>query len=142
MKPLPDSDVPVVDAQTGLMTRDWYDYFLILDRAKPVAIQLKYGTTIQTDASSGDVFFIDFTDGTSFTIAAPKNGIPGQIITYVIRNFSGGAPGGISWETPAFRTAFGTLPNDGFSRSVEFVYDGSNWTETFRAPSPGDVPNE
>jgi len=31
MRPLPDSDVPVVDPQTGLMTRDWYDYFLELD---------------------------------------------------------------------------------------------------------------
>lgn len=32
LPPLPDSETPVIDTQTGLMTREWYNYFVFLRR--------------------------------------------------------------------------------------------------------------
>jgi len=118
------------------MTQDWYDFFRELARKSVTA--LTYGTTINTNTATGDNFSITATNGTAFTIAAPTNPVAGQTITYTIRNASGGALGAITWNAVFKMPAF-TLPANGFSRSVSFIYNGTNWVQRFQ--SAADVPN-
>jgi hypothetical protein len=99
-----------------------------------------YGTTVTVDAAQANYFRLTVTDGVAFTIAAPANPSTGtpQKITLMIRNTSGGALGAITWNA-VFKMVAWTSPANGFSRSISFVYDGTNWVETFR--SAADVPN-
>src|SRR5262245_33238562 len=135
-RPLPSPEVAVVNPDSGLITRDWYDYFIELGR--PSVTTLPYGTTIATDARSGENFTITATNGTGFTISAPTNPVTGQVITYTIRNTSGGALGAITWNS-VFKMAAFTAPATTNSRSISFVYNGTNWVERFRSAS--DIPN-
>lgn len=101
-------------------------------------VALTYGATIATDASLGNEFDITATNGTAFTISNPTNATDGQVITYTIRNTSGGALGAITWGT-AFKMAAWTSPATANSRSITFRFDGTNLVEISR--TPGDVPN-
>ena len=99
---------------------------------------LTYGTVIATDASLANTFSITATDGVAFTISAPTNLVAGKQITYVVRNTSGGALGAITWNA-IFKMAAFTSPATANSRSITFVYDGTNLVEVSRTPA--DVPN-
>jgi hypothetical protein len=102
-------------------------------------IVLTYSATIATNASLGNVFSITVTNGTAFTISSPTNPLTGQRLAYIIRNTSGGAHGLITWGA-AFKTAAAALTvTTAFSKTIEFVYDGTNWVEVFR--SAADVAN-
>jgi hypothetical protein len=98
---------------------------------------LTYGTTISTNTLLGNDFVITATDGVAFAIAAPTNagsfvdtGTHGQRITYTIRNTSGGALGTVTWNS-VFKMGAWVSPANGFSRSIEFRYNGTNWVELF-----------
>jgi hypothetical protein len=97
-----------------------------------------YSAAITFDASSGSVFIVTATNGVAFSIEAPIKLVVGQRITAVIKNSSGGALGAITWNAIFKKTAF-TSPANGFSRSIEFVYDGTNLVQVFQGAT--DVPN-
>jgi hypothetical protein len=83
-----------------------------------------------------------YTAGTgvaSFTVNAPtlNANSTGAMTTITIKNSSGGALA-VTWNA-AFKMATWTNPANGFSRTIAFVWNGSNWIEMSRTPV--DVPN-
>lgn len=99
---------------------------------------LTYGTTIATNASLANFFVVTVTDGVAFTMSAPLNATTGQIINYTIKNTSGGAVGAITWNA-VFKMGTFTTPATANQRSIQFLYDGTNWIETYKGVA--DVPN-
>lgn len=97
-----------------------------------------YSAAMTIDASKGSVFSVSATNATAFTFNAPTNGYASQQITVVVRNTSGAALGAVTWNA-AFKLAAWTQPASGFSRSITFEYNGTNWVEVSRTPV--DVPN-
>ena len=97
-----------------------------------------YGTSVAIDRSLGSTFRITATNNTAFTVANPTNAITGLPLMVVIRNTSGGALGTVTWDT-LYKLSTWTSPATANSRSITFVYDGTNWVEVNRAAS--DVPN-
>lgn len=105
----------------------------VLDRVTPT-----YTTPVVIDASLGNLFDITATNATPFTIGNPTTPVEGQVIAITVRNASGGALGGVTFDT-AYKLAAWTSPADTFSRSIVFKYNGTNWVEQSRTPA--DVPN-
>jgi hypothetical protein len=101
-------------------------------------VTVTYSAAMQIDASAGNRFSITATNNTAFTINIPLNPTSGQEITYTIRNTSGGALGAVTWDA-VFKLAAWTQPANGYSRSITYSYDGTNWLEISRTPA--DVPN-
>jgi|SRR5207302_8526744 len=102
-------------------------------------VVVPYLTPVAIDAWLGNLFDVTATDTNAFTIANPVNAdADGQRITITIRNTSGSTLGAVTWGT-LYKLAAWTSPNPGFSRSIDFRYDGSAWVEVSRTPS--DVPN-
>lgn len=98
-----------------------------------------YGASVAIDAVVANEHVITATNGTAFTIANPLYAVQaGQRITIKVKNASGGVLGAVTWGT-AFKLAAWTSPANGFSRSIDFRYDGANWVEVSRTPA--DVPN-
>lgn len=89
-------------------------------------------------ASSADIFEFNYNAGGASNINAPTDPFTGKVITVKVKNTSGGAIGVITWNAVFKMSAF-TNPANGFSRSVIFYYDGTNWIETHRTTA--DVPN-
>lgn len=101
-----------------------------------------YSATPTIDATLGNNFVVTVTDNVAFVIAAPLNPPPSglfQTIQLTIRNASGGAHGAGTWNA-VFKTS-GNVPAiaTGFSRTFGFVWNGTNWVETFRTAA--DVAN-
>jgi hypothetical protein len=99
---------------------------------------VEYAPSITFDAATGGTFIVTVTDNVNFTINAPVNGEISQRMLVVIRNTSGGAMGAITWNAAFKKTAF-TNPANAFSRSIQYVFDGTNWVEFSRGAA--DVPN-
>jgi hypothetical protein len=97
-----------------------------------------YGTSMTPDSSQANTLVITATDGVAFTINAPTNPATGKQITFMIRNATGGALGAATWNA-IFKMAAWTQPGTATSRSITFVYDGTNWVEISRTPA--DVAN-
>lgn len=97
-----------------------------------------YGPSVAIDAALGNDFDVTATNGRPFTVARPTNAVDGQRITITLRNASGGALGAVTWDT-VYKLATWTNPANGFSRSIDFTYNGTNWVEVGRTPA--DVPN-
>ena len=98
-----------------------------------------YSGTVAIDAWLANLYDVTVTDTNAFTIANPVNAdADGQRITITIRNTSGSTLGTVTWGT-LYKLAAWTSPSPGFSRSIDFRYDGSAWVEVSRTPS--DVPN-
>jgi hypothetical protein len=133
---LPDADTEVVNPDTGIMTVEWYDFFFDRDRARSAVVS--YSPSMTVNAGHASDFTITATNGTAFTIEAPRNPTSGQVITFTIKNASGGALGTITWDAVFKMPAF-TSPANGFNRSVTFAFDGTNWLQRYQ--SAADVPN-
>ncbi len=99
-----------------------------------------YGVTVTIDSSLGSTFAISANDGVAFTISNPTNPrtATGQRIEIIVRNVSGGVMGAITWGT-AYKLSAWTNPASANSRTIGFMYDGTNWVEVSRTPA--DVPN-
>jgi len=97
-----------------------------------------YGSTINIDAALGQIYTINATTGAGFNINDPSNSVLGHQITITIKNTSGGALGAVSWAA-LYKMATWTQPANGYSRSITFYYNGTNWIEYTRTNS--DVPN-
>jgi hypothetical protein len=101
-------------------------------------VVLAYSATIATDASLGNRFDISVTDAVAFTISNPTALTDGEMVTYTIRNITGGAIGAATWGT-TFKMAAWTQPATATSRSITFKYNGANLVEVSRTTA--DVPN-
>lgn len=97
-----------------------------------------YSAAMNIDSTVANVFTITATNATPFTINSPTGGEDGCYLTVTVRNTSGGALGAATWGG-LFKMAAWVNPATGFSRSITFHYDGTNWIEASRTPA--DVPN-
>lgn len=98
-----------------------------------------YAATMTIDPSLGNIFVITPTDAVAFTLGQPAlPALAGLVITITIRNTTAGALGAATWS-PAFKMATWAQPAAGFSRSITFYCDGTNWIEQSRTAA--DVPN-
>jgi hypothetical protein len=104
---------------------------------------LVYGPSIAIDASLANLFVVTITDAVAFVTAAPTNppaGSASQVITITYRNASGGAHGAGTWNAifKTQATVFSAIAN-GFSRSMSFRWNGTNWVELVRTAA--DIAN-
>lgn len=108
-------------------------------------VTVTYSAAPVIDASLGNFFVMTITNNTALVVAAPTNppsasGAVGQLIWFTVKNASGGAHGALTWNA-VFKTqatAFSAVAN-GFSRTVVFRWDGTNWVEMVRTAA--DVAN-
>lgn len=112
-------------------------------RITGILTTVTYGAAPVIDASLGNDFVMTITDAAAIVVAAPTNP-PGagitQDISFTVRNASGGAHGALTWNA-VFKTqatAFSAVAN-GFSRTVFFRWNGTNWVELVRTAA--DVAN-
>lgn len=100
-------------------------------------VTIAYSASMAIDSNLGAVFDITATNGVAFTINNPTNGYAGKRIWIKVRNTSGGALGAITWGgVTKVATA---SPANGFSRTWELTYDGTNWIQT--GGTFADIPN-
>lgn len=97
------------------------------------------GGIIYPDCSLSSQFLIDipFSSAAAFTIGNPQNATQGQRISIRIRALAAGVTT-ITWES-SYRRAAWTNPASGYSRTIDFIADGTSWIEASRTPA--DVPN-
>lgn len=93
--------------------------------------------TLTPNCGIGDAVIVTFTTGSSMGVAAPINAY-GKTLTITFKNTSGGALGSIVWNA-IYKLSAWTSPANGFSRSITFLFDGTNWVEINRTTA--DVPN-
>ena len=129
-------DVPLVDSR-GIFDPNWFSFFFNALRIR-APVTLDYGATIATDVSRGDIFIITATDTNAFTISAPTYPVKGQVVTYVIKNNSGGTLGTPTWDA-VFKMAAFTKPANGFNTTTQFHYDGTNWIQRYQ--NGANIPN-
>lgn len=65
--------------------------------------------------------------------------VPGQVFTLLISNASGGVINQPSFPSNVKLSAAFTVPASGYSRTITFMFDGTNYIEMYR--SAADVPN-
>lgn len=80
-----------------------------------------------------NAFRITATDGVAFVFGVPLFPPPAgfsETISITIRNASGGAHGAITWNA-IYKTSASPFPAiaNGFSRTIQFLWDGTNWVE-------------
>lgn len=97
-----------------------------------------YSASMSINAQLGNSFFIAASNTSAFTINSPSNGVTGQKINITISNTSGGVLGTVTWGA-TFKLASWTSPANGFNRSIQFEYNGTNWIEISRTAA--DVAN-
>lgn len=96
--------------------------------------------TIDTSVATGSLWQrITANAATAPTIGAPSTTVSGQRLTITIRNASGGAMGATTFNAIYKLGAAWTNPANGFSRSIEFMCDGTNFVEIGRTAA--DVAN-
>lgn len=105
-------------------------------------ITVTYSAAPVINAALGNFFVMTITDAVAIVVAAPTNppSGTGQMIWFTVKNGSGGAHGALTWNA-VFKTqatAFSAVAN-GFSRTVCFRWDGTNWVEMMRTAA--DVAN-
>lgn len=110
---------------------------------KQPLVTVTYSAAPVIDASLGNLFVMTITDAVAFVFAAPTNppsGTDAQEITITVRNGSGGAHGAGTWNA-VFKTQATVFPAiaNGFSRSIRFRWNGTNWVELWR--SAADIAN-
>jgi hypothetical protein len=106
---------------------------LLTQRTMPL-----YGGVVFIDAALGNEFVITATDSEPFTLSNPSNPSVGQRISIRVRNPTAGDLGPLTWDS-LYKLATWFQPASGFSRTIDFQYDGANWIEASRTPF--DVPN-
>jgi hypothetical protein len=123
------------DDGTGLHTNS----VVYSDKAIGTArVVTNWAASVTIDASAGNLFEVPASSNIAHTVAAPTNPSTGQLITVRVKNTSGGALAATGWNA-AFKMAAWVDPGNGFSASIDFVYDGTNWVEKARGGTT--VPN-
>lgn len=90
-------------------------------------VVVTYNAAMTPNAALGSEHDITVTDGVAFTINNPSNGVDGQRITITIRN-TFGVIGAVTWGAN-YKLSAWTQPANGFSRSIDFRYNGSIWLQ-------------
>ena len=100
-----------------------------------------YGPVVTVDLSQGAWFRVTVTNGVAFTVSNPINvsSASGIEIQMTIRNTSGGAAGALTFGALYKIGGAWVQAATGFSRSIQFTFDGTNWIETGRTAA--DVSN-
>lgn len=96
-----------------------------------------YGTSVAIDAGTSTWNVITATNGTAFTIQNPGMPPTNTLLIITVKNTSGGTLGAITWDT-LYKMASFTSPANGKSRTVTFIFNGTNWIEISCSP---EVPN-
>jgi hypothetical protein len=107
-----------------------------------VAVSPTWGAAVAIDTTSGTGSLwqrITATSNVAFTIGAPTTGVQGQQLLITLRNASGGALGAATFNAIFKLGAAWTNPANATSRSITFVFDGTNWVEIGRTAA--DVAN-
>lgn len=98
-----------------------------------------YGANITISTTGGNWFRVTVTDNAAHQFNSPTQNNAGQMITITERNTSG-APIATATFGAAYKLgAAWVAPATGFSRSITFWCDGTNWIEVFRTAA--DVAN-
>lgn len=83
--------------------------------------------TVTPSAQSG-CLIIDATTNDAFTVNAPTGTAgPGQRLTVIIANTSGGAMGAVTFAAAYFQPAAYTEPANGARNVITLVFDGTAW---------------
>ena len=98
-----------------------------------------YSASMTPNQRNGQTHTVTITDANAFTINNPTNSVDGDVVRIVLSNTSGGAHGAITWGAGYKMAGALAAIATGFNRTVEFVYNGTNWVESFR--SAADVAN-
>jgi hypothetical protein len=102
-----------------------------------VTVAYTSGVTIAINARSGNQQVLTITDNVATVIGAPSNPITGQLLSLTIRNASGGALGGTTFNA-VFKMSTWTDPANANSQTITWRYNGTNWVQTAAGV---DVPN-
>lgn len=111
---------------------------LYADYGGTKTVALTYSASMTPNSIVGEHFLIVATDGVAFTINAPTSPVRGRILVVRIRNTSGGVLGAVTWNA-IYKLSAWAQPGNGFSRSISFRYDGTNWIQ--ESQTGVDVPN-
>lgn len=111
--------------------------------ASEAAAVIVYGAVFAPNFQAGNYQVVTMTDGVAFAIGAPTNPPEtGKVarLSITFRNASGGAAGAGTFDA-IYKMVSNTLAviANGFSRTYEFQWDGTNWIEVFETAA--DVPN-
>ena len=120
-------------------SHDWSSFIAEFARYVASMNTPAFTSPITPDLRNGDWVRITASGGGAFTINAPKGGYVGQVIDLTIRNTSGGALGALTLNAAYKVSAVFPPPANGYSRTVRFRYDGTNWVEVGRTAA--DVAN-
>jgi hypothetical protein len=99
---------------------------------------LAFNAVLTPNCQFSNEFLVTATDAREFTIDSPLSPTYGRRITITIKNESKGNLGSCTWQA-IFKMAPWENPKNAHSRSIEFMYEGTNWLETARTAQ--DVPN-
>ena len=101
---------------------------------------LGFADNVTPDMQLSNEHTLTCTNNSAITMHAPTHvtAADGMLLRITVRNTSGGALGTLTWDSVYKMTAW-TQPANGFSRSIQFRYDGTNWVEVGRTAA--DVPN-
>ncbi len=129
--------------QGSALLAELFGGLMINDALWDQLVTLTYGPNIASDASQGNAFVVTITDGVAMALSAPTNPPPAGAssqLTYTFRNASGGVAGALTFNA-IFKTiaAAWTQPANGFSRSIVFRWNGTNYVEVTRTAA--DVAN-
>lgn len=98
----------------------------------PANYATTYSASIQINAGLYNFFQITPNNGTAFTIQTPVLGVTNQRISIRIKN-TFGVLGAVTWGAGYKMGAAWTQPANGFSRTIDFDFDGTNWIESNRS---------
>lgn len=101
----------------------------------PPAVVVAYAPVMAIDASLGNIFQIIATNATAFTISTPLNPTDGQVITFDLKNTSGGALGAITLGAGYLVGQPFPSPVNTKRRTISFYYNATAalWIELNRA---------
>jgi hypothetical protein len=103
---------------------------------------LAFATYIATDLNTGNNFLVDANSDASFNFSNPVNppAAGGLLVSYTIRNTSGGAIATPTWGT-AFKIPTLAYPSNGHNRTYSFLLGSAAGNYVLVSFTGADVPN-
>lgn len=104
------------------------------------SVTLTFGTSVPVDFSKASTVVLTATTNAAFTFGAPIHLVNGQFVTFMVRNTSGVALSATNpFSNAIYKLATWTQPGTGSSRSISYIYNGTNLVEVSRTAA--DIPN-
>lgn len=116
---------------TGVI--DWVDLIASGDDVSRFTLESAASIPITATGYLKTYVSVTANNSNNFAFQAPTEARIGKELVITIRNMSGGALGTATFNA-VYKTGTWTQPGNGMSRSITFVYDGTNWIETERSP--------